>query len=307
MTAPEAMATGKFVAPGKDEAPVFRTVLPTGPLSFRLGKDKRVEEIRFETSRPCFLEGHRRIVDLTSKESQNWAPFADCGGFVTAARTGWVCDEHGIDVLWDGAKNPIVVRRPSAIQPYTWSPAPLPKLPVAAPKPSAKDAGLPDGAVAEEPLPDPCAGNWARISKLSCGFFGRGDALTLECYPVELCMGTFAKEAPRHADLHGANGESLGAFELGRGGRTLAFKFGKKMATGTPVRIYFDRLLKVLPPPTSYLGPDVPEDPTKDPKVVGIAMAAVVGSREVPSGWVLDLVVPASAAGLAKPAPQEKP
>lgn len=312
MTLAEAKATGSFVEPGKDEAPVWRAVTPAGNLAFRVGKDKRVEEITLESSKPCLVEGTQRVLDLAAADAQRRAPYGDCGGQASGMGSGWICEEHGILFWWKGDRaTTIVVQRPTLMAPFKQAPPPMPKAPPAEPKRvllatvpgPAADAGVAadggpqrDGGVALAAAPvDPCEGNWPPAPGLACGFFGRNETLTLECYPTAQCMGSFAKSAPAHVCVHGANGEVLGALAPGRGGRTLALKFGKPMPVGTPLRVYFDRDVRVLPPANSYLGPQMPTDPARDPKVVGIAASWVVGSRPVSNGWVLDLQVPASA------------
>jgi hypothetical protein len=107
-------------------------------------------------------------------------------------------------------------------------------------------------------------------------------------------MGTFAEDAARHLDLHGADGAPLGPFASARGGRTLACRFGKAVATGTRVRVYVDRSVRVVAPASSYQGPNTLE-PQRDPRLAGVAVGAVVGARQIANGWVLDLQVPSSA------------
>ncbi|MBI5542802.1 MAG: hypothetical protein HY901_02860 [Deltaproteobacteria bacterium] len=317
MTAEEARGVANFVAPAKDAPPVWS--LASGGMSFRLGKDRRIEQISFVTTRPCLVDGAmQRVLDLQGREAQSNAPYPDCGGQVTAAATGWICRERGVDFLWNGSSNTMVVRRPSPMQPFKQSPPPLPKplqvdlkakQLVAAVVPQmldggscaqssaadAGDAGVAAVQVEPETPPDPCKDNWSPMPMLACGFFGRNEALAVECYPTQLCMGAFAKDAPTHVSIHGANGEALGAFTLARGGRTLVHRFGKAMPIGSPVRVYLDRDVRVLAPASSYQGPKPITDPAKDPRIAGVPMSAVVGSRQVANGWVLDLQVPASA------------
>ncbi|MGC4115852.1 MAG: hypothetical protein QM765_14910 [Myxococcales bacterium] len=304
MSLEEAKASGNFIPPGSGELPIWRLVHPAGNWSFKLGTDKRVEEITLETSKPCIDEGSKRLLDLTTKDAQRIAPFADCGGQASAMGSGWLCDEHGLSVLWRADSSRTIVRRPARMQPFKQAPPPLPKPPASAPKAPYLTATVPEvplpvpdaGIALKPPEPvDACAGNWSPAPGLACGFFGRTDSLAVECYPSQLCMGRFAAKAGGHVCIHGANGEPLGAFSLGRGGRTLAYRFDKPITVGTPLRIYIDRDVRVLPPASSYQGPKPPVDPVHDPKVVGVAASFVYGGRPVANGWVLDLVVPSSA------------
>ncbi|HEY3446762.1 MAG TPA: hypothetical protein VGK67_10380 [Myxococcales bacterium] len=312
MSLDEAKAAGSFIAPGKGEAPVWRLVHPAGNWSFKLGTDKRVEEVALETSRPCLDDGPKRIIDMTERAAQLYAPLPDCGGQGGGGGGGWNCSEHGTVFWWGPSSTSVIIRRPGQMQPFKEAPPPLPKPPAKPPKAAlvtatvpafastaAGDAGVKAAAVpakAAEPEPvDPCTGNWSPAPGIACGFFGRSDSLSLECYPTHLCMGAFSPKAVAHICVHGANGEPLGAFTLGRGGRSLAYRFEKPTAVGTPVRVYVDRDVRVLPPANSYQGPKTPAEPAHDPKVVGVAASFVHGGRPVANGWVLDLQVPSSA------------
>lgn len=311
MSLDEAKASGSFIAPGKGEAPVWRMVHPTaGNFSFKLGSDKRVEEMTLETGKPCLDDGVRRLFDMTERSAQQYAPLPDCGGQGGGGGGGWNCSEHGTIFWWGPSSTSVIVRRSSRMVPFKQAPPALPKPPAKPPRAPQTTATVPEMAPAPaqgdasvapprppepEPAADPCAGNWSPAPALACGFFGRTDALAVECYPTQLCMGTFSPKAAGHLCIHGANGEPLGAFTVARGGRTLAYRFDKPTAVGTPVRIYFDRDIRVVPPASSYQGPKAPVDPSHDPKVVGVAASFVFGGRPAANGWVLDLQVPASA------------
>lgn len=315
MSLEEAKAAGSFIPPGKGEPPVWRLVHPAGLWSFRLGGDKRVEEITLQTSKPCLDDGVRRVFDMTERSAQLYAPLPDCGGQAGGGGGGWNCSEHGAFFWWGPSGTSVIVRRPGRMQPFKQAPPPLPKPPARPQKAQPVTATVPElasapageagaatraaavPAKAQEPAEpiDPCAGNWSPAPGLACGFFGRTDSLAIECYPTQLCMGTFAAKAAGHLCVHGANGEPLGAFVPARGGRSLAYRFDKPVAVGTPVRVYVDRDVRVVPPASSYQGPNPPADPAHDPKVVGVAASFVHGGRRVANGWVLDLQVPSSA------------
>lgn len=244
-----------------------------GAVQFRLGKDKKVEEVRTYAERVCIADGPEMTINMADPELRiNGPAIAGCGGEGSAIWEGWRCPDHGLLLFWEAGRPGVWVMKPTKAQPQR-------QPPPAAPwnlKAEAKVDGEAKVACRERPN-----------SHLACGFFGKAPALALECYLPDPCMGEFGEGAGKMIDVHWASGARLGNMERNRDGASLAYRFAQTPPARSVVRVIVQPGLKSV-----RRG----EDPAESARNV----VWLIGSRRLNTGFVLDLEVPPAAVASAK-------
>lgn len=233
-----------------------------GAVQFRLGKDKKVEEVRTYAAQVCIQDGVEMKIDMANADVHlNGPAIAGCGGEGSAIWEGWRCPDHGILLFWEAGRPGVWVMKPTKALPQRQPPPPAPW--------NVKQEGK---AVCKD-RPN---------SHLACGFFGRAPALALECYLPDPCMGEFGEGAGKMIDVHWASGERLGSMERNRDGASLVYRFAKTPPARSVVRVIVPLGLKSV-----RRG----EEPAKSARDV----VWLIGSRRLNTGFVLDLEVPPAA------------
>ena len=274
-------------------------------LRVEVDRKQQVTRIRVEGAQVCIDEGRHHFVELAAKGADMVAPLPGCGLFAAQHRSSWQCPERGVEFFREGKKTGASVFAPSDMKPFKTAPpsVPVPPAPVVKCEPVAPAGGTPAEESAEErcfeePPPDPCQGNIARMPEIACGFFGRDERLALECYLVDLCMGTFAESTAGRIQLYTADGW-LGSLAPSRQGRGMRHPFAAPPPVGTKLRVIVDAEVAALPPVSSLPNPAVARsevmEQMKSGKPAPIRVRHLVGGRSVPGGFVLDLEVPRSA------------
>ncbi len=286
MKVSEVAKLGKNTGPKAGKGGWYSTSLEGRSVDLKVDAKEEVTEIQMPGPQGCRADG--RGGDLRAPAAQNTAVLPDCSLSGNPSYSWWSCPAHGVEFYWEKGGSGVRVVRAETITPYNYLPPPVPKRP----EPVVGDAGV--------EVVDRCLDNYAPLGEVACGFFGRNENVTLQCYMTNLCMGSFAKDSLTHIEALGVDGQRPGQFRMGKEERTLVLRFDKPPAQGTLVRLVVSREMNATRPEGTLRHPAAPPLPSNlknpNPRVPDSApVIGVVGSRQVSGAYVLDLEVPASA------------
>ncbi|MGI5863968.1 MAG: hypothetical protein ACOX6T_18200 [Myxococcales bacterium] len=283
----------------------FLVFLDGAELLVQLDGRKRVSQVRIDASRICVKEDGK-VVDLSARGADDLQPLAGCGRNAARHRSSWQCPEQGVEFFWEGAKTGASVFAAAPAKVFKAAPPPVPEPakpikrcegPAAEGEPIEAAAGT-EVRCWEEPPPDPCNGNIAPMPEIACGFFGRNERLALECYLTNLCMGRFTDSSAGKIQVYSEAEGWLGSMSPSREWRAMRYHFSKAPPVGARLRVVVDGEVASLLPASSIGNKAISPAEFERMQATGEAAVRVrhlVGGRQVPGGFVLDLAVPRSA------------